>query len=59
MLGVDESGHFRGTIDPNRIELEGTFVAPDRVKGKVIALETTGLPGCLRRVVEFSAHPKA
>jgi len=57
-LEIDEAGHFGGALVPNRLEFEGTFVAPDRVKGKIISLETTGLPGCTRKVVGFNAHPR-
>lgn len=57
-LEIDEAGHFAGAIVPNRLELEGTFMAPDRLKGKIISPETTGLPGCTRKVVSFSAQPR-
>jgi hypothetical protein len=57
-LAIDEAGHFAGALVPNRLEFEGTFVAPDRVSGKIVSLETTGLPGCTRKVVGFSARPR-
>lgn len=57
-LAIDEAGRFAGALVPNRLELEGVFVAPDRVSGKIVSLETTGLPGCTRKVVGFSAHPR-
>jgi hypothetical protein len=57
-LAIDEAGHFAGELVPNRLEFEGTFVAPDRVSGKIVSLETTGLPGCTRKVVGFSARPR-
>jgi hypothetical protein len=57
-LSIDEAGQFGGAIYSARLEFEGTFVTAKRVKGKLIALETTGLPGCLRQVVEFSAQPR-
>jgi len=28
------------------------------VQGKIIALEHTGVPGCLRKVVSFTAYPR-
>lgn len=57
-LTIDESGHFSGTLVPNRLEIEGTFVTPERVKGTIVSLETTGLPGCLRVAPQFSAQPR-
>ena len=57
-LSIDESGDFSGVLIPNRVEIEGTFVAPERAKGTIVSLETTGLPGCLRRVAQFSARPR-
>jgi len=57
-LAIDEAGHFAGALVPNRLEFEGTFVAPDRVSGKIVSLETTGLPGCTRKVVGFNARPR-
>jgi hypothetical protein len=47
-LSIDEAGHFEGALIPNRLEINGTFVS----------LETTGLPGCTRKAVKFSAHPR-
>ena len=57
-LGIDEAAHFAGAIYSGRLEFEGTFLSPTQVKGKLIALETTGLPGCLRQVVGFTASPR-
>lgn len=57
-LSVDEAGHFEGELIPNRLEIDGTFLSPTRVKGTIVSLETTGLPGCTRKAVQFSAHPK-
>jgi hypothetical protein len=56
-LPIDEAGHFAGAVVPERIEFEGSFVAPDKVSGKITSAETTGLPGCTRKVVSFSARP--
>lgn len=57
-LSIDEAGHFEGALIPNRLEINGTFLAPNRVKGTIVSLETTGLPGCTRKAVQFTAHPK-
>jgi hypothetical protein len=57
-LSIDESGDFSGVLVPNRVEIEGTFSAPERAKGTIVSLETTGLPGCLRKVAQFSARPR-
>jgi hypothetical protein len=56
-LPIDESGSFAGPLVPERVDFEGTFVAPGKVTGRIVSHETTGLPGCLRKVVSFSAHP--
>lgn len=58
VLSIDGAAHFGGAIYSGRLEFEGTFAAPNRVQGKLIALETTGLPGCLRQVVGFTAQPR-
>ena len=58
-LAIDEAGHFGGAVIPNRLEFEGDFLAPGKVKGKIVSLETTGLPGCTRKVVPFTAHLRA
>ena len=58
-LGIDEAGHFGGTIQTYYLEFEGTFTAPDQVQGKLISLEHTGVPGCLRTVVAFTASPSS
>ncbi len=57
-LAIDEAGHFGGALIPNRLEFEGDFAAPAKVSGKIVSLETTGLPGCTRKVVGFTAHPR-
>jgi hypothetical protein len=57
-LSLDEAGHFEGALIPNRLEIQGTFLTPNRVKGTIVSLETTGLPGCTRKAVQFTAHPK-
>jgi hypothetical protein len=57
-LTVDEAGHFEGELIPSRLEIDGTFVSATKVKGTIVSLETTGLPGCTRKAVQFSAHPK-
>jgi hypothetical protein len=58
-LAIDEAGHFGGAVILNRLEFEGDFLAPGKVKGKIVSLETTGLPGCTRKVVPFTAHPRS
>ena len=58
-LAIDEAGHFGGAVIPNRLEFEGDFLAPGKAKGKIVSLETTGLPGCTRKVVPFTAHPRS
>ncbi len=58
-LAIDEDGHFGGAVIPNRLEFEGDFVAPGKVKGQIVSLETTGLPGCTRKVVPFTAHSRS
>ncbi|HET9198672.1 MAG TPA: hypothetical protein VFN92_10520 [Solirubrobacterales bacterium] len=58
-LPIDEAGHFGGAVIPNRLEFEGDFLAPGKARGKIVSLETTGLPGCTRKVVPFSAHPRS
>lgn len=57
-LAIDEADHFGGAIYSGRLEFEGTFLSPTKAKGKLIALESTGLPGCLRQVVGFTAGPR-
>lgn len=57
---IDEASHFvLLTRAPTVFEFEGTFMAPDRVKGIATSPETTGLPGCEHRVVSFFAHPRS
>jgi hypothetical protein len=59
-LVIDESGHFSGIVYPANggVELEGTFTGPTTVKGKIIAGEASGLPGCAGGTFKFSAGPK-
>jgi hypothetical protein len=59
-LNVDESGHFAGIVYPANggVELEGTFTGPRQVKGKIVAGESSGLPGCLGGKFSFTAAPK-
>jgi len=54
-LEVDPNGHWEYD-DPRGQTLEGTFVAPDRVEGKVISVERE-LPGCPRTEATFTATP--
>jgi hypothetical protein len=60
-LKVDESGHFSGVVYPANggVELEGTFTGPRQVTGKIVAGESSGLPGCLGGSFSFTAHPKS
>lgn len=57
-LVIDEAGHFEGDLIPNRLQINGIFLSPSKVKGTIVSLETTGLPGCTRKAVQFTAHPK-
>jgi hypothetical protein len=59
-LSVDESGDFAGVVYPANggVELEGSFTGPRRVTGKIVAGESTGLPGCTGATVSFTAVPK-
>jgi hypothetical protein len=52
---IDSTGHW-AYDDPRGQTLEGTFVAPDRVEGKVISVERQ-LPGCPRTEATFTAAP--
>ncbi|MGV1047540.1 MAG: hypothetical protein ACOYD4_03315 [Solirubrobacterales bacterium] len=54
-LEVDAAGHW-AYDDPRGQTFEGTFVAPDRVEGKVISVERQ-LPGCPRTEATFTAAP--
>lgn len=54
-LEIDESGHWLFQ-DPRGQTLEGTFVAPDRVEGKIVSVERQ-LPGCPRTEATFTAAP--
>ncbi len=54
-LEVDPGGRW-AYLDPRGQTLEGTFVAPDRVEGKVISVERE-LPGCPRTEATFTAVP--
>jgi hypothetical protein len=59
-LSVDESGKFAGVVYPANggVELEGSFTGPRKVTGKIVAGESTGLPGCAGATVSFTAAPK-
>jgi hypothetical protein len=54
-LEVDPSGHW-SFQDPRGQTLEGTFVAPDRMEGKLTS-EERQLPGCPRTEATFTAVP--
>ncbi len=59
-LSIDESGDFAGVVYPANggVELEGSFTGPRQVTGKIVAGESTGLPGCTGAIVSFTASPK-
>lgn len=59
-LPIDESGHFAGIVYPANggVELQGTFTAPRHLKGKIVAGESSGLPGCTGGTISFTAGPK-
>jgi len=59
-LSVDESGHFAGVVYPANggVELEGTFTGPRSLRGKIVAGESSGLPGCAGGSISFTASPK-
>jgi hypothetical protein len=59
-LSVDESGDFAGVVYPANggVELEGSFTGPRKVSGRIVAGESTGLPGCAGATVSFTAVPK-
>lgn len=52
---VDANGHW-AFEDPRGQTVEGTFVAPDRVEGKIVSVERE-LPGCPRTEATFTAAP--
>ncbi len=54
-LAIDQNGHWLFE-DPRGQTFEGTFVAPDRVEGKVVSVERQ-LPGCPRTEATFTAAP--
>jgi hypothetical protein len=54
-LEIDPAAHWV-YLDPRGQTFEGTFVAPDRVEGKVISVERE-LPGCPRTEATFTAMP--
>lgn len=54
-LEIDASGHW-AFEDPRGQTLEGTFVAPDRVEGKVLSVGRQ-LPGCPATEATFTASP--
>jgi hypothetical protein len=55
-LEIDPAGHWL-IADPRGTSLEGTFVAPDRVEGLVLAVERE-LPSCPRIEAPFVAWPR-
>ena len=59
-LSVDESGAFAGVVYPANggVELKGSFTGPRKVTGKIVAGESSGLPGCAGATVSFTASPK-
>ena len=60
-LSIEESGHFAGVVYPGNggVELEGTFTGPGQVTGKIVAGESSGLPGCVGGTFSFKAGPKS
>ncbi|MBS1878556.1 MAG: hypothetical protein JST31_03485 [Actinobacteria bacterium] len=60
-LSIDESGHFAGVVYPANggVELRGSFTGPRRIKGKIVAGESSGLPGCTGGTISFTASPKS
>jgi hypothetical protein len=52
---IDANGHW-SFLDPRGQTIEGTFVAPDRVEGIVVAVERQ-LPGCPHTRASFVAAP--
>jgi hypothetical protein len=52
---IDANGHW-SFLDPRGQTIEGTFVAPDRVEGTVVAVERE-LPGCPHTQATFVAAP--
>jgi hypothetical protein len=52
---IDANGHW-SFVDSRGQTIEGTFVAPDRVEGTVVAVERE-LPGCPRTQATFVAAP--
>src|SRR5882672_8825118 len=54
---IDANGHW-SFMDSRGQTIEGTFVAPDRVEGTVVALERE-LPGCPHTRATFVAAPGA
>ncbi len=52
---IDANGHW-SFLDSRGQTIEGTFVAPDRVEGAVVAVERE-LPGCPRTEATFVAVP--
>lgn len=54
-LEIDPAGHW--VLEDSRGQtLEGTFVAPDRVEGKIVSVERQ-TPGCPRTEATFAAAP--
>jgi hypothetical protein len=59
-MAVNEQGHFSGIVYPinGEVAIEGTFTGPSRLKGAIVAGESSGLPGCPGGRFPFTAHPK-
>jgi hypothetical protein len=55
-LEIDPAGHWT-VSDPRGSTFEGTFVAPDRVEGRVSVVERE-LPGCPKVEAPFVARPR-
>jgi hypothetical protein len=60
-LSIDESGNFAGVVYPANggVELEGSFTGPRHLTGKIVAGESSGLPGCTGGTFSFTASPKS
>lgn len=54
-VAPDSNGHW-AFEDPRGQTIEGSFVAPDRVEGKIVSVERM-LPGCPRTEATFTAMP--
>jgi hypothetical protein len=54
-VAIEPSGHWK-VADPSGPYIEGTFVAPDRAEGTVVA-PSRMLPGCPMTQAKFTAEP--